>query len=1202
MHMRSVKRCCIHLLAGLLLGVVPAAAQEKAVSAGPPDLTKGGVLARKASFLLGPTGAHGNMYTRDYMTDLARQILITKVDAGTPADGVLEAGDVILGIADKPFTEDPRRRLGRAITQAETQAGKGILKLLRWRPFDVAQGEKGKQEVVSLKLRVLGTFSETAPYNCPKSKRIMDEALRHLADRKTWSRFSQEALAYLASGRPEYISLVREHIHEAKWAKRDARCGNSAWNAGYRGLVLTEYYLATGDKYVLPIIREYAVRTAMGQGSPGTWGHRFVPPDSSGRLHGRIMGYGGLNCAGLPCFLSLVLAKKCGVNHPEVDRAIERSSRFFSQFVGRGSIGYGFHRPSLERRSNGRNALSSNGKNGTAAVAFTVLGHHEVSRYFSKLVTSSYDEREYGHSGNSYGYFWGPLGANCGGPKAVAAFLREQRWYSALTRKADGSFVTQPLGGYYGGRGIMDATVAHVLANALPMRKLYITGKAASMDVRLSDAEVDEAIDAGRWRRADYDKMSAGELIDRLGSWSPAAREWIAEALGRKKANAVGRLLALLKSSDGPTRAGACTALGYQGTRAAGAVGALTKALSDEDSNVRVAAGYALMQMGPPGRKALPDMLKAVVAVKETQSMRPTQMALAYSLGHAPSGTAPLYFTGMLPNWPEGQNPLEGLDRTLLYPAMRRMLRHSSARVRGCGAYAFKYFTAEDVGIMAQDIHDVTRNVAPHFPMFGDTPRQHGLDLMVRFRFREGLALCLESLDLRAWGRSKRFPHRLGVLKTYRGAAKPVLPALKELRWHFRTDETRGLLEEAIKAIENDRNPPKLTSLADLVDRRVARELATAKSTQQRAALCRKRMTDHPGDTFVQAAGLRQLVSMLGPGAFDDLLAAIGHSEDRVRAAAIELAAELPGRDMTGRWVKQLPAARGRKLAGILAVLARRGDAKTLAAVKKYLKHEEPVVQVAAVEAVSALGGQGEIKVLVDLLVKAEAEQEREVLVKAVVAACRRAKDIEKSAAPILAVVSKGTDTARCSAIRVLGELGGAKATATAVDAASDENADVRKAALDVLARSPDPKVTDILLTMAEKAGRGRAKGELALACVRRAIIGRVPSQQKLGILERILPLGGSAARMALDELAWPASADSLRMARCWMRKRDRKYGNLSKYAGRAAVAVAQGMDMSDSKQRQAAVEAVKEALTVTKDKKTAAAAEAFIAKHGGDG
>ena len=1155
----------------------------------PPDLTKGGVLINSGSFMLGPTGAHGRMFVRAYMSGDARQILITEVEPGSAADGVLAVGDIILGIGDKKFDDDARKSVGRAINLAETEKLKGVLQLLRWR------ADKGK--VVKLQLKVMGTYSDTAPYNCPKSKRIMDDALKHLAGRNKEARFSLEILAFLASGRPEYIKLARERIHAAKWAAPDAKCGNSAWGAGYLGTVLCEYYLATGDKYVLPAIREYAIKTAMGQGGPGTWGHHFVPPDANGKLHGRLMGYGGLNVAGVPCFLALTLAKKCGVNHPEVDQAIERSSKFFSEFVGHGSIGYGYHRASLERRSNGRNALSSNGKNGGAAIAFTVLGDRKVSRYYSKLVTSSYDEREYGHSGNSYGVFWGSVGANCGGPKAAAAFTKELLWYNALTRKADGSFITQPLGGYYGGRGVIDATVAHVLSNALPLKKIYLTGKDVAKELHLSDADVKEAIDSGRWRWAEYDKMTADQLIARLGSWSPAAREWIAEWLGKKTGDHTAKLVKLLDSDDHCTRAGACAALGYQGERSATAVDAVSKALSDKNEVVRVAASYALMRIGAPARRTVPKMLQAALATQESNSMQPTQTAIAYSLGHNPSGGAPLYFTGMFPQWTKGENPLAGVDRKIFYPAITKVLRHTSARTRGCGAYAFKYLNEQDVGVLAQDIYEVSRNVAPHYPMFGDLPRQHGLDLMLRFRFEEGVALCIETLEPKAWGGNKRLPHRFATLQQYGRSAKSALPKLKSWRWEFRKPEQRAPLEETIRAIENDTTPMKLSSLADVVGKRLAGELASAKTDQQRAALCRKLIKNNPSDYFFQSAALKKLVAMLGEGAFDDVHAAVGCPDPRLAETVRQLGSAMPD-----KWAPLLASAKGAKLAGVLGVLGRIGDAKTLSAVKKHLGSEDEIVRAATIEAIGAIDGARAVPMLAGLLVKAESPRERNSAADAILAVCQTAKNRDKAAMPVVAALNTTTEEASlCAIIGLLGRIGGAVALDAAAGATTNESRQVQRAAFTALGSSPDPKALDVLLAMAEKMERNRNRGEIFSTCVRRVVSGNFSATEKFNRLKKLATLDprGSGARGALEELQWSPTLESLAMATAWMQKRDnREFGNISEYAARAAIAIAPGMNVKDPKQRQTAIEAVKEAMTITKDEKTLTAAKTFIAEH----
>ena len=65
-----------------------------------PDFTKGGVIPEgmQTDWHLGATGARGYIHSIRMSTAKTRQVLITSVAEGSPADGILKKGDVILGV------------------------------------------------------------------------------------------------------------------------------------------------------------------------------------------------------------------------------------------------------------------------------------------------------------------------------------------------------------------------------------------------------------------------------------------------------------------------------------------------------------------------------------------------------------------------------------------------------------------------------------------------------------------------------------------------------------------------------------------------------------------------------------------------------------------------------------------------------------------------------------------------------------------------------------------------------------------------------------------------------------------------------------------------------------------------------------------------------------------------------------------------
>ena len=409
MMINPLVRIVTLLMIAVLTHVKMASAQEPVVV---PDFTKGAKLPRDArhDWNLGPTGLRGWIFCDRLVTTDARQILITKVDKGSPAADTFRVGDVILGVGGKPFSFDPRTEFGKAITTAESKAGGGKLALTRWRA--------GKSDEVVLNLRVFGSYGATAPFDCDKSTLLLDQGCKALATRMSQPDYSKmdaiprslNAIALLASGNLEYLSLLKREAH---WAAHYSDKSMQTWYYGYCMLFLSEYALATGDQSVLPGLKRLALEAAMGQSAVGSWGHGFAIPD------GRLGGYGMMNSPGVVLTISLVLAREAGVKDAVVDKAIERSAKLLRFYIGKGAIPYGDHSPWMEGHED-------NGKCGMAAVLFNSLGEAMGAEFFSKMSVAAHGpERDCGHCGNYFNMLWGMPSVALSGPDATGAWMKE---------------------------------------------------------------------------------------------------------------------------------------------------------------------------------------------------------------------------------------------------------------------------------------------------------------------------------------------------------------------------------------------------------------------------------------------------------------------------------------------------------------------------------------------------------------------------------------------------------------------------------------------------------------------------------------------------------------------------------------------------------------------------------------------------------
>ena len=791
----GLNRICLTLgIVGILFLVSNGLAASRNRPPAVPDLTQGGVKDDLHDWNLGPTGARGWIWGWKLETTNSRQILITEIDKGSPAEGKLQVGDVILGVGDRHFTRDARKAFGHAITEAEKTDNRGLLELIVWR--------NGQTRQVTLTLKIMGTYSETSPYNCAKSQKILEAGCKHIAANMTGSiQGTINALTLLASGNEAYAQIVKDFAHRIAPPDLEpdisTKNGMPAWSWGYNNIFLTEYYLATGDRFVLPAIKAYAVKLSMGQSLVGTWGHGMAWLDiNGGKMHGSLGGYGAMNQPGLTCHMSLVLAKKCGIEHPEIDLAIDRANRYFSFYINKGAIPYGDHRPNWQWHDD-------NGKNSSGTIMFDLQGMDEGARFFSKMTVASYGEREKGHTGNYFSTLWGPLGANRAGPKAVAAFLKEQQWFYDLARRWDGSFVYQggaaSQGGEHSYRG-WDCTGEFVLPATLPLKRLYVTGKGTHKAVELTGTELAHVIEAGRgytsWGNGleVYEAKSVDALLTCLRSWSPAVRHRAAVTLAKQNADVVPELIKMLGHENLSARYGACQAITELRGKGAPAVDALIKLLRHDDVWLRIQSCYALAGIGQPARRAVPEMLKLAVRLDAHDPRQFTQRFLAFTL---------FYPGGALGNAGLVSRDLEGVDLDLLYPAARIMLRNDDGRARAAVGSIYKNLEIQALAPILPEILDAIEVPSPSGIMFASGIRLQGLDLLAKNKIKEGLPMCLKTMEIDKWGKKGRVASCLKTLRSYGpAAAKTILPELRQLEKDMlKHSEARSVLKDSVEQI-----------------------------------------------------------------------------------------------------------------------------------------------------------------------------------------------------------------------------------------------------------------------------------------------------------------------------------------------------------------------------------------------------------------
>lgn len=435
------------------------------------------------------------------LKDEPTRLLVKYVFPRTPAHGKIQEGDVLVGVNGKPFVtphkdgygvdvfggDGPLKDFGLALEacQGKKPRGKLTVHVLR----------KGKTVKVNLSVGTrYGMYGKNFPFDCRKSDLILGELLEYLAgqqgDDGSWgpphlNTFAP--LALLASGNRKYLPLVKKNVEmHARTTKAADEGGLINWRYMAAGIVMSEYYLATGEKWVLPELKEvYDFLCYSQYTKPSQIGDsarkRKLPRDDKQGLGGwghnpGYEGYGPIAMITAQGALAWALLERCGI---EVNR---RRHEMAYDFLARGTgkNGYLWYADGVSDDAK----WADMGRTGASALAhflspYRDTKHRETALLQARAIGEHPETLPDTHGSPVMGMGYTALGAFLD-RASFRKMMDSNRWWFTLAQCADGTFYYQPNRDNnaqdFGGRSRLSASAAVAFIFSLKKENLQISG------------------------------------------------------------------------------------------------------------------------------------------------------------------------------------------------------------------------------------------------------------------------------------------------------------------------------------------------------------------------------------------------------------------------------------------------------------------------------------------------------------------------------------------------------------------------------------------------------------------------------------------------------------------------------------------------------------------------------------------------------
>ena len=415
------------------------------------------------------------------------------------------SGDLIVGVNGKKFqkghvngygmdkfgAQGPIEEFASALDFAQSFKGMGRMNLEIIR--------KDKPMTINLRLGTkYGNYSDSYPMKCRKSSKVTKELLAYIIKHQfpnggfghpiddLWC-----PLALMASGDSKSMRAAKRNVYlQAKSVEnyKNRNEGLINWHYVTAGVVLSEYYLKTKDRKILPAIQQtydfliksqYTDNSQISKRDPlgnpnrknptkdqakGGWGH-----------NPGYQGYGPIAMITAKGALALALINRCGI---KVDQKRLESAYAFLQ-RGTGKNGYTWYAD----KHAGHKDYADMGRTGASAIAHWLSPqssskHKAHALHQSKLIGDFPLSFPDTHGSPMLGMGYTAIGAGLD-PQNFQKLMKANRYWFTMAQCYDGTFYYQPNrdNAGYGSDSRLLASAVTALIFQIPKKSLYITGK-----------------------------------------------------------------------------------------------------------------------------------------------------------------------------------------------------------------------------------------------------------------------------------------------------------------------------------------------------------------------------------------------------------------------------------------------------------------------------------------------------------------------------------------------------------------------------------------------------------------------------------------------------------------------------------------------------------------------------------------------------